>query len=356
MSMTPAQQESVNSLLRILGAAGLAGAGARAGFGVLRNANRSYEPPEIPKPLIVDMPYAAREAPPATTIPIPRKTKELKPDTGMAFAPEKAAADPASYTPDFGKLLGGGPQTTSVDGQAVVPPGAPATPFGGANFQSMRTLPSNIGNTPITPSFANPMTAYRTQAGGRVPHGPFETVAQPARFTVGDAVKMSPLPIGRALGAVNKLDSVGNAYSKLTEPTGNMLGRMTTAVKSNADKSAGLWDQLKSILPDAVPFGGHPNATSPMEVPAFGAAVPAAAGVGGIGGFMLADKILRAAEHRGARKDVDAAQEEYRNAILNRITKTQTGKVAADLVKMASDQTPDDVDLKRAKAALDAAF
>lgn len=216
--MTPAQQESISSLLRILGAAGLAGAGARAGFGVLRNANNAYDPPEVPKPLIVDMPYASREAPPSGQIPIPKKTKELKPDPGMAFAPEKAA-------------------------------GLEAT---------IRSLP--------------------------------------------------------------------------------------------------LGDRLWEGLPSSVPMGGHPGATNPMEVPAYGAALPAAVALGGGGGYMLADKILRAADRRGARKDVDAAQEEYRQAILDRITKTQSGKVAADLVKMASDQTPEDADLRRAKTALDLAF
>jgi hypothetical protein len=210
MSLNPAQQESISSLLRILGAAGLAGAGARAGFGVLRNANRAYDPPEIPKPLIVDMPYASREAPPLTSIPLPKQqTKE------------------------------------------------------------------------------------------KVANGP----------TVEGTIKAIP---------------------------------------------GGEW--LLNKLPPYTPLEGRPDAAGPGEVPAHGLAAMPTAAIGLGGGYMLADKLLRAADRRGARGDIDDAQEEYRRAVMERLTKQQPGKVAADLVKMAADQTPEDADLRRAKIALDRLF
>jgi membrane protein YqaA with SNARE-associated domain len=197
MSLTPAQQESVNSLLRILGGSALLGGAVRTGYGVLRNANRVYEPPAAPAPLIVDMPYAAREAPPVAEIPIPKKM-------------QKAA------------------------------------------------------------------WSWR-----------------------------------------------------------------------------GTWEDIKSIIPTSPPVGGFQDAQGPTEVPLHGFAAPATAAAGLGGGYMLADRLLRAADRRNARKDLEAAQAEYQQAVMNRVAGGQSAKVAADLTKMTADQTPDDPDLRRAKAALD---
>jgi hypothetical protein len=70
---------ATDQLLRLLAATALGGAGIRTGLSVLRNANPRYEPPEAPKPMIVDLPYPAREAPPVAAVPLSGKEKKAPP-------------------------------------------------------------------------------------------------------------------------------------------------------------------------------------------------------------------------------------------------------------------------------------
>lgn len=102
--MTPVKQsneelagEMGRRLLKIVAASALFGGSLRGGMSVLRNANARYDPPEVPKPTIVDMPYPVPAAPTLKSIPAAGNEKKFKPAL-------KAAADTAY--PDWAKNLG----------------------------------------------------------------------------------------------------------------------------------------------------------------------------------------------------------------------------------------------------------
>ncbi len=104
------ESDAVKSLLRILAMTGAGGAAAGLGAGVLRNTNPRYDPPEVPAPVVVDMPVPAA-GPVAGRIPIPTKTKQLvtaPPDATPAAKHTKAkAAGVVDTITDKLKDLGG---------------------------------------------------------------------------------------------------------------------------------------------------------------------------------------------------------------------------------------------------------
>lgn len=329
MDLTPAQQESINSLLRILGGSALLGGAVRSGYGVLRNANRVYEPPAAPKPLIVDMPYAAREAPPLTEIPIPKKMQKVAAEPGRLTidSPELHRPFVAPPAPPAGILGRGAAERFGEDG-------VPLAPASGNAVWNRRLM---------TLPVPNPIVWARD--GGLSPGGPVRATPN-ADVRVKDVI--DKIPIGRAASTVRATLNAEQNHKDFR------------TIKNNAEKAAWSWDSfwkdIKSVLPDSPPAAGFPNAQGPTEVPLHGFAAPATAAAGLGGGYMLADRLLRAADRRNARKDLEAAQAEYQQAIMNRVTGGQPDKVAADLTKMAADRTPDDPDLRRAKAALDALY
>lgn len=132
-----------------------------------------------------------------------------------------------------------------------------------------------------------------------------------------------------------------------------------------AAKTAGL-EELMSHLPygqqlwNAIPestsvFGD--KATNFREVPALYAAAPLGMAAGGGAGFYAADKLLRAADQRRARRDLDEAQREFQDAAIGRAKSIHfPDKVAADMSALLDDQTPRDPVVARIKAALDRAY
>lgn len=89
--------ETGRQLLRLLAVSALTGGGARLGVEALRNAGPKYEVPEVPKPLVVDMPYTPRTgpAPPLAAIPLPGKERPARNQL-----PVKAAYDLPDFVPD----------------------------------------------------------------------------------------------------------------------------------------------------------------------------------------------------------------------------------------------------------------
>jgi hypothetical protein len=90
--MTDAQTEALQSLLRIAGVSALGGAGLRLGVGALRSGSSRYEPPKLPKPLVVDIPYPADDAAAAPLV-AGRKPLPLDEAKDRAVYDRKAAND-----------------------------------------------------------------------------------------------------------------------------------------------------------------------------------------------------------------------------------------------------------------------
>lgn len=111
-----------------------------------------------------------------------------------------------------------------------------------------------------------------------------------------------------------------------------------------------LWANIPDFTP---PFGGADAATSD-QVPAWAAAAVPAAAAGLAGGYHLTDRLLRAADRRRARADLEAAQQEYQDAVLGRARQLHLGdKAAAVLVDGGAVADPV---LGRVKAAIDRAY
>ena len=142
------------------------------------------------------------------------------------------------------------------------------------------------------------------------------------------------------------------------DPTVAPPGRK--ALTKAADTSAPDWWPLgEQAWQRFVPTFHHPlgpdNPQTASDVPAYAAAAPVA-GVGGLlGGFWGADRLMQAANRRGARRDLEAARHEYEQAVLDRaVGERGIPKEAADA--LLSGGVPADPALARAKAALDRAF
>jgi hypothetical protein len=174
--------ETGRRLLRLLAASALAGGALRGGLSVLRSGTPRYEAPEVPKPLVVDMPYATPDAPPGAAIPPAGKERKAL----------KAANDP-----DWTKYV----------------------PFG---------------------------------------------------------------------------------------------------------------KSIHEALPTYTPPLGKPGETNPENVPLYGAMSGAALVGGGLGGYHMADRLLRAADRWRARRDLDAARREYQESVVRRLAGSELAKTAAD--------------------------
>jgi hypothetical protein len=188
--------ETTRKLLKIMAMTALGGAALRGGASILRNTNPRYEPPEVPKPVVVDMPYPAPAAPPTSALPLPGREKKVK---------------LAAY-PSWTKFPGG--------------------------------------------------------------------------------------------------------------------------------------ETIHDLLPTYTPPLGNTGETDPKNVPVYGALQAGVGAAGGVGGYFLADKLLRAADRWRARRDLDSAKKEYHQSVVDRLAGTKLASKSA-----ATDEpTPE---AARAKAAID---
>lgn len=111
----------------------------------------------------------------------------------------------------------------------------------------------------------------------------------------------------------------------------------------------------RNVVPTYNPPAGKPDAQTWKDVPlsALGL-IPAVVG-GGMGGYLLTDKIMRAAQRRGAKGDLEKAKEDYQKAVLGRTYEAYRGKEAMVRALLGEEQTTDP-ELLMAKEAVDRAF
>lgn len=129
-------------------------------------------------------------------------------------------------------------------------------------------------------------------------------------------------------------------------------------VASFADRAVAFLDRnIPGLVPPAQPWFGPPDAKSLEEIPAryfgYGLAAPA----GAAAGYFGADKLLRAADRRRAKSDLDAAQKEYQESVIGRARTMQLPeKSAADVQAILESGTPVSPAGQRLKAAIDRAY
>jgi hypothetical protein len=112
--------------------------------------------------------------------------------------------------------------------------------------------------------------------------------------------------------------------------------------------------QIYKRLPTLGGATGGPNAQTGDDVPLQGLGMGVGIPLGAGAGYMLTDRLLRAADRRRANKDLEEAQQEYQVQALNKIRSTHfPAKVAAAIV---DGEPTNDPTIQRIKKALDKAY
>lgn len=119
---------------------------------------------------------------------------------------------------------------------------------------------------------------------------------------------------------------------------------------------SGLGDAVSEYMPTVRHPMGPTGAQTAGDIPAFYAAALPLGAAGAGGGFVLGDRLARAAERRKAQTELDAARKEYQDAVTARTSQLYFPKAAAGVADLLEGRTPADPHLARAKAALDAAW
>lgn len=125
----------------------------------------------------------------------------------------------------------------------------------------------------------------------------------------------------------------------------------------NTIKALPMGEKLWENIPQTSSILGPANPTSGNDIPLTWAAYPLAA-AGGTGiGYALSDKILRAADRRRARSDLEAAQREYQDATIGRARSIHfPEKSAAEMTALIEGRDPVDPVVARIKRAIDRAY
>lgn len=148
-------------------------------------------------------------------------------------------------------------------------------------------------------------------------------------------------------------------------PAMSRLQMLPPGVRDDRNKTAGEGAWFDGIpgarwfydkIPNVTSLQGAPDAQIGSDVPLMGAGIALGAGAGAIGGYHLTDKLLRAADRRRARKDLEEAQREYQEAAIGRAKALQFPKAAADMGVLVDGGTPADPAALRIKKALDRAY
>lgn len=106
-------------------------------------------------------------------------------------------------------------------------------------------------------------------------------------------------------------------------------GREKKAMVSLKDLPGGEWLDRNLTLPPYTPPIGKPGETDPANVPVMGAGSVLAGAAGGVGGYFLADRLLRAADRWRAERDLEAAKAEYQKAVQKRLSGTKLAAKSA---------------------------
>lgn len=141
-----------------------------------------------------------------------------------------------------------------------------------------------------------------------------------------------------------------------TKPVAAIASKTATVGEWLSGQAKGLGDSIAGLMPTVHHPLGPTGAQTASDIPLTAAlGIPAVAG-GVAGGYMLSDRLARAAERRRAQAELDEARKEYQDAVTARTANLYFPKAASGIADLLADRTPTDPDLARTKAALDAAW